>query len=275
MLVSVVVTVKNEAESMSQLLDSLLVQEKPFEVIIVDANSSDGTPEIVKEYESKHKEIKFFSYDETRGKSRNYGVEKSNGEIIAFTDGNCIADKNWIREIRKKTQESNDIVAGKTKRIGSFGFQNLARVGIYHNGGDASYPTCNIAYKKTIFDKIGGFDPWFKEAEDVDINFRALDAGAKMVYDEKAIINHMGAETPASFIKKSFWYGFGRKELNIRHGALWSQYNIMDIIKPEKGESLWKFIRLPIAFLGYVFCIFIGKKPEAKEKLRKAKISQH
>ena len=49
----------------------------------------------------------------------------------------------------------------------------------------------------------------------------------------------------------------------------------MDILKLEKGESLWKFIRLPIAFLGYIFCIFVGKKPEAKEKLRKAKISQH
>ena len=275
MLVSVVVTVKNEAESMPQLLDSLMVQEKPFEIIIVDANSDDGTPDIVKDYALKHKEVKFYSYDETRGESRNYGVKKSKGAVIAFTDGNCVADKNWLKEIRGKISEGYDIVAGKTNRVGSFGFQNLARVGIYHKGGDASFPTCNIAYKKSLFEKIDGFDSWFKEAEDVDINFRALDAGAKMVYDEKAIINHMGAETPASFIKKSFWYGFGRKELNIRHGALWSQYNIMDIIKLEKGESLWKFIRLPIAFLGYVFCIFVGKKPEAKQKLRKARISQH
>lgn len=260
---------------MPRLLDSLLVQEKPFEIIVVDANSTDGTPDIVKDYASRFKEVKFFSYDRTRGKSRNYGVKQAKGEAIAFTDGNCTANPSWLKELRKRLSEGFDIVAGKTNRAGSFGFNNLSRVGIYHKGGDASFPTCNIAYKKSLFEKIGGFDPWFKEAEDVDINYRALDSGAKMSYNEKAIINHIGAETPSSFIKKSFWYGFGRKELNIRHGALWSEYNILSILRLEKGESLWKYVRLPVAFLGYLFCIFVGKKSETKEKLRQAKISQH
>ncbi|MDH7517805.1 MAG: glycosyltransferase [Candidatus Thermoplasmatota archaeon] len=57
MLISIIITVKNEVKNISHLLDSLLVQEKPFEIIIVDANSTDGTLEIVKDYESKYKEI--------------------------------------------------------------------------------------------------------------------------------------------------------------------------------------------------------------------------
>lgn len=260
---------------MPLLLDSLLKQEKPFEIIVVDSKSTDKTPQIVKKYSSKHEEIKLISYDNTRGESRNLGVKKANGEVIAFTDGNCQADPNWLKEIRKKINEGFDIVAGKTIRKGSGKFTKVGRVGVYHKGGDASFPTCNIAYRKKIFEKIDGFDSWFKEAEDVDLNFRALDSGAKMVYNPKMIIRHMGAETANSFIKKAFWYGFGRKELQIRHGSIWSNYNIKDMVKIKKGQSWWKLIRLAIAFLGYIYCFFVGKKAEKKEKLRKSQFHSH
>jgi len=46
--ISIVITVKNEAENIADLLDSLVVQEKPFEILVIDANSDDGTQEIVK-----------------------------------------------------------------------------------------------------------------------------------------------------------------------------------------------------------------------------------
>ena len=100
MLISVVVTVKNEAEHMPQLLDSLLVQGKPFEIIVVDADSTDETPNIVKNYAKKHDEIRYISYDQTRGESRNFGVKKAKGDAIAFTDGSCMADPNWLKLIR-------------------------------------------------------------------------------------------------------------------------------------------------------------------------------
>ena len=275
MLISVVITVKNEAEHMPQLLDSLLVQEKPFEIIVVDADSSDDTAKIVKDYAKHHNEIKYILYDQTRGESRNYGVKQSKGDAIAFTDGSCTADPSWLKAMRGKLLENYDIVAGNTIRSGFSGFSKAGRVEVHHNGGDASFPTCNIAYKKELFTRIGGFDPWFKEAEDVDINFRALDSGAKMFYEPKAVIHHIGGETHSSFIKKSFWYGFGRRELDMRHDSLWPHYNVLDMVRIREGESVWKLARLFIAFLGYTYCLLIDGKEEKKEKLRKAKISQH
>jgi len=275
MLISVVVTVKNEAENMSQLLDSLLLQEKPFEIIVVDADSSDGTAEIIKDYAKKHDEIKYISYDQTRGESRNFGVKHAHGDAIAFTDGSCMADPNWLKTMRGRLLDNYDIVAGNTVRSGFSGFSKAGRVEVYHNGGDASFPTCNIAYKKELFMKIGGFDPWFKEAEDVDINFRALDSGARMLYEPNAVVHHIGGETPPNFIKKSFWYGFGRRELDMRHNSIWPHYNVLDMVKIRKGESIWKLTRLSIAFLGYFYCLLIGGKEEKKEKLRKSKMHQH
>lgn len=275
MLISIIITVKNEAKNMPHLLDSLLVQEKPFEIIVVDANSTDDTPKIVKDYESKYQEIKFISYDQTRGESRNYGVKYATGDAVAFTDGSCIANPFWLKELRETLLKGFDIVAGKTVRFGFSGFSKVGRVELIHKEGDASFPTCNIAYRKDVFNRIGGFDPWFKEAEDVDINYRALDSGAKLVYNEKAIIYHIGSETFSSFIKKSFWYGFGRKELAIRHRLLWPKYDFLGMLKVREGESWWKLVRLVVAFFGYLFCIFVGKKSKTKQRLRKAKISQH
>lgn len=275
MFISIITTVKNEASSISNLLDSLLIQEKPFEIIIVDSSSTDGTQEIVKKYSEKYDNIKLIIYDGHKGDSRNYGVKNSKGEVIAFTDGNCKADQNWLKEIRKQINNGYDVVAGKTIHYGFKGFTSLKRVPIYHKGGDASYPTCNIAYKKELFKKIGGFDSWFKEAEDVDINYRALDADAKIVYAKNAIIHHTGSENLKSFVKKSFWYGFGRKELSIRHGSLASNYNILGLVKIEKDETIWKLIRLFFGFLGYILATAIGGKPESKERLRKEKISRH
>jgi len=275
MLISIIVTVKNEEESMPHLLDSLIVQEKPVEVIIVDSNSDDKTQEIVKKYSKKYDFIKLLECDAHKSKSRNYGVKHSNGDAVAFTDGSCIANPFWIKEIREKLNKGFDVVAGKTIQFGFTGFSKLKRVPLYHKGGDASYPTCNIAYKKELFEKINGFDPWLKEAEDVDINYRALDNNAKFIFNNKAIIYHLGSETVNSFIKKSFWYGFGRKELAIKHGSLWKSHNVLDMFKIDKEESIWKFIRNFFGFLGYLFGIIIAKNPEKKEKLRKSNISKH
>jgi len=275
MIISIIITVKNEAKSMPNLLDSLIIQEKPFEIIIVDSSSTDGTQEIVKKYSEKYDNIQLLIYDGHKGDSRNQGVKNSKGDVVAFTDGNCKADLNWLKEFRKSLAEGYDIVAGKTIHYGFKGFTTLKRVPLLYNGNDASYPTCNIAYKKPLFKKIKGFYPWFKEAEDVDLNYRALTAGGKIVYNEKAIIHHTGSENLKSFVKKSFWYGFGRKELSIRHGSLASGYNIIGLVKIEKDESIWKLIRLSFGFLGYLLAVAIGGKPESKERLRKGKISKH
>ena len=275
MFISVIVTVKNEEKSMPHLLDSLIVQEKPFEVIIVDANSDDRTQEIVKNYSEKYDFIKLLECDAHKSKSRNYGVKHSKGDAVAFTDGSCTANPFWLKAFREKLNEGYDVIAGKTIHFGFSGFSNLKRVPLYHKDGDASYPTCNICYRKELFEKINGFDSWLKEAEDVDINYRALDNGAKFTYNKNAVIYHLGSETLKSFIKKSFWYGFGRKELAVKHGGLWKSHNVLDMFKITKDESIWKLIRNFFGFLGYLFGIIIAKNPERKERLRKSSVSKH
>lgn len=255
MLASIVVTVKNEAKSIAELLDSLLVQEKPFEIIVVDANSNDGTQEIVEGYAKKYKQIKLFIHEGSRGEGRNFGVSKAKGDIIAFTDGGCRADKNWLKELKKKMEEGFDVVAGKTIDVGPFK-DIIERVKIEYKGYDITYPSCNLAYKKDLFEKIGGFDPSFITAEDIDLNLRAVDAGAKIGYSENAIIYRETAKNMLSLIKQAFWYGYGRKQLAIKHGRLWQSYSPKQMFSTHL--SLRGVIRLFFGLLGYLVCKITG-----------------
>ncbi|MCK5772349.1 MAG: glycosyltransferase, partial [Thermoplasmata archaeon] len=163
-LISVVVTVKNEAHNMGGLLDSLVVQEGPIEVLIIDAASTDRTQDIVRDYQKEYPFIILHQYAAQRGESRNKGIEMAKGGIVAFTDGDCIANPFWAREIRRSLATS-DIVGGKTMAMGYEPFQSLGRVEVYQDGQDITFPSCNLAYRRPLLEEIKGFDPRFVTAE--------------------------------------------------------------------------------------------------------------
>ncbi len=263
MLISIIITVKNEARDMPDLLDSLIVQEPPIEVIIVDAHSDDGTQDIVRDYSEDHDFINLYIKGGTRGEARNFGVEKAEGEKVAFIDGDVIVNPFWAEEMRESAKEY-DVVAGKTIQIGYHAFEELERVELFHKGYDITYPSCNLLYDKKLFEEIEGFDPWFQTAEDIDLNLRAIEAGGEIGYKEDAIVYHRTRGSFYGFFKQAFWNGFGRKQLTMKHGKLWSNYSPGKML--DHQITLWYFIRLLPAFYGYLGCKLFGNRPEESDK---------
>ncbi len=263
MLISIVITVKDEERDMPDLLDSLVVQEPPIEIIVVDAHSEDRTQEIVKEYSKEYDFVNLYVHGGTRGKSRNFGVKKAEGDLVAFIDGDAIVNPFWAEEMRK-TAEEYDIVAGKTISIGYHSFEELERVELFYKGYDITYPSCNLLYDKEVFKKIDGFDPWFQTAEDIDLNLRAVEAGASIGYNKDAIVYHRTRGSFYGFFKQAFWNGFGRKQLTMKHGKLWSKYSPAKML--DHQITPWYFIRMIPAFFGYVGCKLFGNRPEESDK---------
>lgn len=262
MLISIIITVKNEARDMPDLLDSLVVQEQPIEIIVVDAHSEDGTQEIVEDYSDIYEFIHLYVMGGTRGKARNFGVDKANGELVAFIDGDEIVNPFWAEEMRKSAKKY-DVVAGKTIQIGYHGFEELERVELFHKGYDITYPSCNLLYDKRLFEEIGGFDPWFQTAEDIDLNLRAVEAGAEIGHNEKAIVYHRTRGSFYGFFKQAFWNGFGRKQLTKKHGKLWSNYSPGKML--DHHMNFWYFVRLFPAFLGYLSCKIFATDSEESD----------
>ncbi len=252
-LVSIIITVRNEERNLANLLDSLIAQEQPIEIIIDDSASEDSTVKIANSYAKLHDYIKVYNHGGTRGESRNFAVKEATGDAVAFIDGDCIAHHLWIKEL-KKGLETGDIVAGKTINIGNKAFEDLDRVELYYQGFDLTYPSCNLLYRKEVFNDINGFDPWFRTAEDIDLNFRAVRNGAKITFAENAVVYHRTRSNLLGFFKQAFWNGFGRKQLTLKHGRLWSNYRPMEMIKAH--ITFWYLARLGIALLGYFTCKF-------------------
>ena len=255
--ISVVLTTKNEQNNIGKLLDSLMNQEGPYEVLVVDSDSKDKTQEIVKQFSKKNENIKLIIYPGTRAESMNYGIKQATGGAVAFIGGDDLADKNWIKEIRKVIEKA-DILVGDLVPTDEEKVKNIENVKLFHKGVNVSYPGTNTAYKKHVLDKLGGFDPWFSSAEDLEINIRAVENGFKINENKNAIIYYRPKGTPLKFLKQSFWYGYGRKLIGLKHGRVWKKHKISDIMKSQ--TSLFALVRLIMGFLGYIYCVLTVRK---------------
>ena len=247
--VSAVVTVRNEGRNIQALLESLAVQEQPFEVVVVDAHSNDRTREIVKRFGEEYDFVHLYLQGGTRGAGRNYGVGKASGEAVAFVDGDCIASPFWVKHLREGLRTAA-VAAGKTVQIGYRPFEDLERVELFYHGYDITYPSCNLAYRKEAFLSVGGFDEWFLTAEDIDLNLRAVQRGHQIRYEDQAVIYHRTRGSVFDFLKQALWNGAGRKQLTLKHGQLWSSYRPLRLLKGRRNP--WSLVRLVAASMGYV-----------------------
>jgi GT2 family glycosyltransferase len=253
---SVVVTVKNEERHLGHLLESLAGQEPPLEVVLVDALSRDRTYAIASAFADAHPALlRVYRRYGSRGIGRNYGVHRARGAAVAFIDGDCVADSHWLHGLRDGLR-SSDIVAGKTTTVGNTAYGNLERVELFQRGSDVTYPSCNLAYRRTLFEELGGFDPRFITAEDIDLNLRAVQRGAQIAYRPDALVLHQARESLPRFLTQAFWNGYGRKQLTEKHGQLWANYRYRRLLMGQRSTVAWA--RLAAAVTGYLTRLAAG-----------------
>ena len=258
-LVSVVITVRNEAKHLRHLLDSLIGQGA-HEVIVVDAASTDRTAAIAASYEGRLP-IHVTVHPCSRGEGRNIGARRATGDLLAFIDGDCIANSQWIPSMLAAWAGGDQILAGNTQLIGFWAFTKLHRVELPHHGQDTTWPSCNLAYPATLFKRLGGFDEGFVTAEDIDLNYRAVEAGATIRHVPDAIVYARARDSISGFLRQAYWNGYGRKQLTAKHGRLWHEYSLPAMLRLQ-GGSFWGLLRMAAGFLGYLDAK-LGRRPPA------------
>lgn len=223
---------------------------------MVDAESRDKTYEIAQEFAHQYPQT-FVAWQSpgSRGMGRNAGAARARGEGLAFIDGDCIADSLWLSRIRQGLARS-PVVAGRTVPIGSSTFGDLDRVELYQGGNDVSFPSCNLGYRTELFRRLGGFDPRFITAEDIDLNLRAVRSGASILFDPRAIVLHRVRPTILRFLYQAFWNGYGRKQLTEKHGSLWGHYRVRRLIQNQ--HSALAAFRMAAALVGYLTRVATG-----------------
>ncbi len=165
---SIVVPVFNNSTGIKNCIESLLAIDYPrddFEILVVDNNSNDSTAEVVKA-------SGVTCLRETRTQSlfaaRNTGIQAAKGEFVAFTDADCVADRNWLKVIDAASgDEAAGCLAGEvlsvtpTTTVERFS----DKIGLLRQKGPLSgwhfkpyAQTANAVYRRAVFDRIGLFD---------------------------------------------------------------------------------------------------------------------
>jgi glycosyltransferase involved in cell wall biosynthesis len=201
--VSILITVRNVEQYIAHCLTSLLDQTfNDFEIIVVDDASNDNTKEIIKKFCDNR--IRYFRNKNWLGlsQSRNKCLKQANGDYVFFTDGDCAVSKNWIEEGLKYLKTANFIgIEGKTYYV-SKEYKPTRSDDVVENKTGGLFMTCNIAYKKTVLESIGGFDERFTFHEDRDLALRALRQG-KIRFNPQMIVYHQKKTLkPKQFVQK-------------------------------------------------------------------------
>ncbi|HET6398669.1 MAG TPA: glycosyltransferase [Candidatus Thermoplasmatota archaeon] len=258
---SVVVTVRNEERNLPHLLESLLPQRHLAQVVLVDAISTDRTVAVAQRYENDLP-ITIVRQACLRGEGRNVGARHATGELLAFIDGDCMAGSRWTESlVRAWGGDPRRVVAGRTVLTGFWAFTKLHRVELARHGIDTSWPSCNLAYPRELFERVGGFDASFITAEDIDLNVRAVDAGAHIVHAPDALVYARARDSITGFVKQAYWNGYGRKQLTRKHGRLWADYSFRDMVR-HQGGSFWGLLRMGAGAVGYLTAKRRGPGPQ-------------
>jgi len=233
-LISIVVPAYNAESTIKRCIDSLVsVNYSNYEIFVVDDGSTDNTKMILSEYKNRINIIE--SQHHGTSYCRNIAVKEAKGEFVAFTDADCIVDKNWLNELIKGF--TSDKIAGtggtqlspqdetKFGKIVQQFFELTGFLGGYikKKGGSGitkvdHNPSCNVMYKRSIFLEVGGFDENLWPSEDVDLDYRLKRKGYGFRYNSKAIVYHYRPQSLKSLSRMMFHYGITQGILTKRYG---------------------------------------------------------
>ncbi|MCD6478164.1 MAG: glycosyltransferase [Candidatus Aenigmarchaeota archaeon] len=262
MKVSVIIPAYNAEKTIGKTLEALLNQTyKDYEVIVVDDGSKDRTSEIMKKYMKKSKKIKLIKQKNAGpAAARNNGAKHSKGDVLIFTDSDCVPEKNFIEEMVKPIKGDVAGVQGrykilnKEKIIARFVQYEIEER--YERMKKFKYidfiGTYAAAYRRDVFMKLGGFDTSFRKAsgEDPEFSFRVESAGYKMVFNPKAIVYHPHPDTLKRYLKMKYGRGYWGRLLYKKHP------------EKKKGQSYNSMLYfLHIGLTGLLSLLFIVLLP--------------
>ena len=223
--VSIIVCSYNGGRTLAACLNSLGKLNYPdYEVILVDDGSTDDTAYIAAQFPQVryiHQGNHGLSY------ARNTGAAAAKGEVLAYTDSDCMADVDWLYYL------IGTLISGDYAGVGGPNItppgQNWIQACVAAAPGGPSHvlltdtiaehiPGCNMAFYRWAFENIGGFDPEYRKAgDDVDFCWRLQQAGCVIAFSPTAIVWHHRRFTLRAFLKQQDGYGEAESLLRFKH----------------------------------------------------------
>jgi glycosyltransferase involved in cell wall biosynthesis len=245
--VSVVICAYNAERTMDACLASLRNLNYPdYEVVVVNDGSTDRTPAIIAEhraaYEGQADGPRLVVIDQpNRGLSvaRNVGMAAASGEIIAYTDSDCVPDPDWLYFLVYRFLRTGMVAVGGPNFPPPEPSMVPAAVAVAPGGPThvllddevaEHVPGCNMAFTKAVMQELGGFEPIFAAAgDDVDFCWRLQNKGHTVGFSPAATVWHYRRNTVNAYLKQQMGYGKAEALLYFKHPY---RFNML-------GQSRW------------------------------------
>lgn len=231
-MVSVVISARNEAERLEGCIASLTAQKSrfPFEVHLVENNSTDGTYALARRLAKKYPKLRLHVWKERRPGSpaaRNHGARKALGKVLVFTDADCLFAPGWVENMARPLLKPAAYPLAAVGGVTLGAYRKEGAPNLWERYSDAVFsfweqdrladfpaflpwaPTCNLAVRADVFRALGGFDEnWASAAYDVDLCWRLSLSGFVIGHAPKACVHHYRRATLTGLLKQMENYAF-------------------------------------------------------------------
>lgn len=251
--VSVVIPVKNGEGRIEHCLDSLSRQDYPrdrMEVIVADGRSIDGTAEIARARGA----VVVDNPVQLVSSGRNAGVLIARGELLAFTDDDCVLPPTWLRTgVGHLADPAIAAVGGPTpipSDSGPFGRSvdllfrlaslsgHSVQSGVATSGAASDIPGGNAIYRRNALPDGPPFDEHLVTAEDVDLNLRLRSAGHRLVFAPDFVAIHHKRDSPTRLFNQIRRFAIGRCQLRDKHAGAVSPLHWVAALAPLLGVAV-------------------------------------
>ena len=231
--ISVVVPIRNAIRTLPVCLAALeMLDPPPRELVLVDNGSVDGSLTFIQKFAEHCGRVRVLT-EGHRGASaaRNTGIRAAKGEIVAFTDADCVPEKDWLAHLHRAFGDlAVSAVAGRVVGETStavlpmfstlYTFQTTNEIQRHSQWSwSAGYPTANLAVRRRLLQDLHGFDETvLLYGEDYDLCARIYQRGGTLLYTPAARVLHHHRTTLGGLVRQAFGFGRSHAYLFRRHG---------------------------------------------------------
>ena len=241
--VTVVVPVRNEARFIEGTIGQLIAQDYPatgFEILLVDGCSTDQTRQLAESLAKTQPQLRVLENPRRLSSAaRNVGIRHARGEFIVVVDGHCeLEGPSYLRNLVEAFRESGADCLGRPQPLDVTGASPLQRAiaaarssWLGHHPDSFIYSSTEqvvpaksvaVAYRRSVFDRVGLFDETFDACEDVELNHRIDRAGLRCFFTPKIRMRYFPRSSLRGLFHQLARYGRGRVRLVRKHPETFS-----------------------------------------------------
>jgi glycosyltransferase involved in cell wall biosynthesis len=250
MRVSIIIPVYNSHATIQRCVDGLERLEHPsFEVVFVDSSPDDRSTEIIRH----HPRFKLIRSKERllMHAARNLGVQEASGDVIVFTDPDCVVAPDWLVKLEEGLQKGYSVVGGGIALYPGHAADTAAHIIKFWRwlpgGGDRSVEdlaTANFALQRKALQSVGGFRGDII-AGDTELSHRLRANGYELFFHGRAVVNHIHEATLMGLIRERFTRGvdFGKMRTTLPSWNTWkSALAVVGAPMLALRQVYWQFL---------------------------------